>query len=126
MLPLRDDIKSPHEDFLKKIKDLKCFDKHLQDDIILRAVFKNFRTGAGLNLSQYGKELCIEFGLYEFYSVPITFTQSQSSLFITSLDRVCSSPYYIKGLECFISDLEIQTLLFMYAENFDFLFENFS
>lgn len=79
-----------------------------------------------MKLSPKGFTLCTEYNLYEFVEFAIDFKKSNSSLFSTSLDRVCKTPYYIKGLKCYISDPEIFTLLTMYEDNFDYLFDNFS
>lgn len=79
-----------------------------------------------MKLSPKGFTLCVENNLYEFVEFSIDFKKSNSSLFSTSLDRVCKMPYHIKGLKCYLSDPEVYTLLTMYNDDFDFLFENFS
>lgn len=109
---------------LNKIKEV--YDSNgISDRIVLMSIFHNYRTGAGLRLSEKGYEICKNNSLYEFHDVPLP-RLKQTSLLFTSLDRICKSPYYVLGNTLFLSDRIIVTHYTLCGGDFEKIFDTFS
>ncbi|SOK58484.1 hypothetical protein [Yersinia phage fHe-Yen9-04] len=108
-------------DVLIKIREVYEFDSELSDRMILISIFDNYRTGGGLRLSKLGYNICTEYDLYEFTPIPIK-KEDRNSMVYTSLDRICTSPYYIKGDVLYLSDELVMAQLTFCRDNFVKLF----
>lgn len=106
---------------LALIREVYESEAELTDRFLLISIFENYRTGGGLRLSKFGFELCKEYNLFEFTKIPLT-RNYKPSIMYTSLDRICSSPYYSNGKEIFISDAIIITELTFCCDDFEKLF----
>ena len=109
---------------LNAIKKVYEFDSELNDRMILLSIFDNYRTGGGLRLSKLGFQICEDNSLYEFLAIPLK-KQDRNSNVYTSLDRICTTPYYIEGDTLYSSaDLVIAQLTFC-RDDFSKLFAAF-
>lgn len=109
---------------LNKIKKVQDFDSELSDRMILISIFDNYRTGGGLRLSKFGYTICLENKLFEFVPIPFT-KENRNSMIYTSLDRICTSPYYIKGDVLYLSDELVMAQLTFCSDDFFKLFSAF-
>lgn len=109
---------------LEKIRDVYESEAEITDRMLLMSIFENFRTGGGLRLSKFGFDLCIEHSLYEFVKIPLK-KEDRNSIVYTSMDRVSTSPYYIKGFDIYISDMMVVTQLTFCNDNFQQLFATY-
>ncbi|EBS4516809.1 hypothetical protein DQT32_05275 [Salmonella enterica subsp. enterica serovar Braenderup] len=109
---------------LMKIKEVYDFDSDLSDRLLLISIFFNYRTGGGLRLSKLGYEICSKFGLFEFTPIPLQ-KKDRNSLVYTSLDRVCTSPYYIQGETLYLTDDLVLAQLTFCRDDFAKLFAAF-
>lgn len=112
-----------HEELLGKIREFGLSEQ-CSDRILLMSVFQNYRTGAGLRLSKFGFDMCKEYTLYEF--VECEFSNELNSIFLMSMDRVSSGPYYIENNKIFLSDRYLAALAIVYEKNFFDVFDVFS
>lgn len=92
--------------------------------MMLISLFSNYRTGGGLRLSEFGYNVCIEHNLLEFTPVPLK-REDKNSFVYTSLDRICTTPYYIKGNELYLSDDIVLTQLSLYCDDLKKTFKSF-
>ncbi|AQW88736.1 hypothetical protein pEaSNUABM50_00207 [Erwinia phage pEa_SNUABM_50] len=111
-------------DVLVKIREVYEFDSELSDRMLLISIFDNYRTGGGLRLSKLGYTICAENNLYDFTPIPIK-SQDRNSMVYTSLDRICTSPYYIKGDVLYLSDELVLAQLTFCRDDFMKLFAAF-
>ncbi|ELW0836218.1 hypothetical protein ACRYKS_21695 [Escherichia coli] len=120
-------IPEPHNstefqnDVLLKVREVHGSDAELTDRMLLMSIFENFRTGGGLRLSKFGYTICKENILYEFTKIPLQ-REFKSSIIFTSLDRICTSPYYVEGQYIYLSDAMIVTELTLCGDDFRMLF----
>lgn len=120
-------IPEPHNstefqnDVLLKVREVHGSDAELTDRMLLMSIFENFRTGGGLRLSKFGYAICKENILYEFTKIPLQ-REFKSSIIFTSLDRICTSPYYVEGQYIYLSDAMIVTELTLCGDDFRMLF----
>ncbi len=119
-------IPEPHNstefqnDVLLKVREVHGSDAELTDRMLLMSIFENFRTGGGLRLSKFGYTICKENILYEFTKIPLQ-REFKSSIIFTSLDRICTSPYYVEGQYIYLSDAMIVTELTLCGDDFRML-----
>lgn len=109
---------------IEKIKEVYEFESELTDRMVMLSIFENFRTGGGLRLNKLGFDICTEFDLYEFTPVPLN-KGDRNSLVYTSLDRICTSPYYIDSKYLYLSDELVLTQLTFSCDDFRKLFAAF-
>lgn len=109
---------------LEKIRDVYESEAEITDRMLLISIFDNFRTGGGLRLSKFGYELCVGHELYEFVKIPLK-REDRNSVVYTSMDRVCTSPYFISGPDIYISDMLVVTQLTLCCDNFQQLFATY-
>ena len=120
-------IPEPHNstefqnDVLLKVREVHGSDAELTDRMLIMSIFENFRTGGGLRLSKFGYTICKENILYEFTKIPLQ-REFKSSIIFTSLDRICTSPYYVEGQYIYLSDAMIVTELTLCGDDFRMLF----
>lgn len=120
MIPQTDSTKL-QIDVLDKVRSVYESDSDLEDRVLLNAIFLNYRRGGGLRLSKFGTEICVDNKLYEFTPVQLP-REIKHSVLCTSLDRICKTPYYIDGLNVFISDEIVLTELTFCCDDFEKLF----
>jgi hypothetical protein len=106
---------------LLKVREVHESDAELTDRMLLMSIFENFRTGGGLRLSKFGYTICKENILYEFTKIPLQ-REFKSSIIFTSLDRICTSPYFVEGQYIYLSDAMIVTELTLCGDDFRMLF----
>lgn len=121
MIPKADNTQFQLE-VLSKVRSVYEEESNLDDRVLMNAVFANFRTGAGMRLSTFGKDLCIKHNLYEFTRIELP-RDLQKSILFTSLDRICSTPYYVEGYSVLISDAVVITELTFCDDDFQRLFD---
>lgn len=109
---------------LTRMKEVYEFDSDLSDRMLLISIFFNYRTGGGLRLSKLGFEICSEHKFYEFTPIPLK-KENRNSLIYTSLDRVCTTPYYIQGDTLYLSDDLVLAQLTFCRDDFAKLFAAF-
>lgn len=109
---------------LKSIKEVHEFDSDLSDKMILMSIFDNYRTGGGLRLSNLGYQICSDNSLYDFAPIPIKKTDRNSYVY-TSLDRICTTPYYVRGDTLYLSDDLVIAQLTFCSDDFAKLFAAF-
>jgi hypothetical protein len=109
---------------LNAIREVYDFDCDLSDRMILISIFDNYRTGGGLRLSKLGFKICSENFLFEFTAIPMKRSQKTSSVF-TSLDRICTTPYYVDGETLYLSDDLVIAQLTFCRDDFNKLFAAF-
>ncbi|AMM43780.1 hypothetical protein FDG95_gp215 [Pectobacterium phage vB_PcaM_CBB] len=109
---------------LKSIREVHEFDSELSDKMILMSIFDNYRTGGGLRLSELGYQICNDNSLYEFLPVPIKKSDRNSNVY-TSLDRICTTPYYVRGDTLYLSDDLVIAQLTFCCDDFAKLFAAF-
>ncbi|UYE98641.1 hypothetical protein XbC2_212 [Xanthomonas phage XbC2] len=109
---------------LNAIKKVYEFDSELNDRMILLSIFDNYRTGGGLRLSKLGFQICEDNSLYEFLAIPLK-KQDRNSNVYTSLDRICTTPYYIVGDTLYLSDDLVIAQLTFCRDDFSKLFAAF-
>lgn len=109
-------------DILNKVREV--YEVDLSDRMLLISVFSNYRTGGGLRLSDLGYNICVENSLFEFTKVPFK-KNFKNSLVLSQLDRVCTSPYYIKDDYIFLSDDLVLAQLTICSDEFDKMFKAF-
>lgn len=109
---------------LKSIREVHEFDSELSDKMILMSIFDNYRTGGGLRLSELGYQICNDNSLYEFLPVPIKKSDRNSNVY-TSLDRICTTPYYVRGDTLYLSDDLVIAQLTFCCDDFAKLFATF-
>lgn len=107
---------------LNKIKDVHELEADITDRMLLRSIFDNYRSGAGLRLSKFGYEICEENKLYEFTKIPLQ-RELKNSIIFTALDRICTSPYFVDGYYIYLSDGMVVTELTLCGDDFKMLFE---
>lgn len=112
-----------HAELLDKIKSVHMPESCVTDRILLMSVIQNYRTGAGLRLSNFGFKLCNENHLYKF--VKCDYTDVVNSTLLTSLDRTCSGPYFIDGNYIYLSDDYLAALLMLHGKEFERVFDVF-
>ena len=117
MIPPTDRTDSQME-VLSKIRSVQVEKSDLTDRLVLKSLFENYRSGSGMRLSKFGKELCIEHELYAFAKFNIPKGTKKSVLFIT-LDRLCKEPYYVEGFDVFLSDAQVITELTFCCDDFE-------
>ncbi len=113
------------KEILSVIKGVYEFDSELSDRMILISIFDNYRTGGGLRLSKLGYKICLENSLYEFFPIQLKKGENSSTIF-TSLDRVCTTPYYISAGVLYLSDVMIISTLTLCSDDFSILFSTLS
>lgn len=123
MIPKTDSTEIQN-DVLEKVREVYEFDSELSNRILLISIFYNYRTGGGLRLSKLGYDICEENNLYDFTPINIK-SGDRNSLIYTSLDRICTSPYYIKGNMLFLSDGLVLAQLTFCNDDFIKLFSAF-
>ena len=106
---------------LEQVRSVYEIDSDLTDRILLKSIFDNFRSGGGMRLSEFGQKICREHKLYEFAPIALPRNMKRSVL-LTSLDRICKTPYYIEGFVIFISDEIVLTELTFCCDDFEKLF----
>ncbi|EMR6008594.1 hypothetical protein WJW27_005451 [Escherichia coli] len=106
---------------LSKVREVHESDSEITDRMLLMSIFENFRTGGGLRLSKFGYGICKENNLYEFTKIPLK-REFKSSIMFTSLDRICTSPYYVEGPYIYLSDAMIIAELTLCCDDFKQLF----
>jgi hypothetical protein len=109
---------------LMKIKEVYRFDSDLSDRLLLISIFFNYRTGGGLRLSKLGFDICSKFNLFDFTPIKLQ-KKDRNSLVYTSLDRVCTSPYYIQGETLYLTDEFVLAQLTFCRDDFAKLFAAF-
>ena len=123
MIPKTNSTEIQNE-ILKSIKEVYEFDSELSDRMILISIFDNYRTGGGLKLSKLGYRICNENSLYEFIPISMKKQDCNSKVF-TSLDRICTTPYYIVGDTLYLSDDLVIAQLTFCNDDFAKLFATF-
>jgi hypothetical protein len=106
---------------LEKVRDVYESEAEITDRMLLMSIFENFRTGGGLRLSKFGFDICNGKELYEFVKVPLK-REDRNSVVYTSMDRICTSPYYVNGYDIYISDMMVVTQLTFCCDDFQKLF----
>lgn len=124
MIPKTNNNEEIQFEVLGKIREVHEYDSDLNDRIMLIAIFKNYRTGGGLRLSEFGYNLCNEYKLYSFTPIPLK-KEDKNSFVYTSLDRICTSPYYIEGNTLYLSDDVVLTQLTFYCDDLRKTFKSF-
>jgi hypothetical protein len=109
---------------LGSIREVHDFDCDFSDRMILISIFDNYRTGGGLRLSKLGYRICEENSLYEFLAIPLKRNDRTSNVF-TSLDRICTTPYYVDGDTLYLSDDLVIAQLTFCSDDFNKLFATF-
>lgn len=123
MVP-RNDGAEIQRQVLKKVK--KVLDTEFEcDRMMFQKIFSNFRTGSGLRLSKFGYETCVQNKIYEFFEISLPYRE-QSSILFTSLDRICTEPYYVLNDKIFLSDRLVVTHYTLCGNSFKSTFEIFS
>lgn len=122
MMPRVTDSTNYQLEVLNKVKDVHELEADITDRMLLRSIFNNYRSGAGLRLSKFGYEICTENNLYEFTKIPLQ-REIKSSIIFTALDRICVSPYYSDGCYIYLSDGMVVTELTFCCDDFKILFE---
>lgn len=123
MIPKTNSTEIQYE-ILIAVKQVYEFDSELNDRMILLSIFENYRTGGGLRLSKLGYQICEDNSLYEFTPIPLK-KQDRNSYVYTSLDRICTSPYYIVGDTLYLSDDLVIAQLTFCRDDFSKLFAAF-
>lgn len=123
MIPKTNSTEYQHQ-VLNTIKEVYEFDCELSDRMILISIFDNYRTGGGLRLSKLGYQICNENSLYDFALIPIKKTDRNSTVY-TSLDRICTTPYYVDGDTLYLSDDLVIAQLSFCRDDFAKLFAAF-
>jgi len=109
---------------LNAVREVFDFESDLSDRMILSAIFNNYRTGGGLRLSKLGYTICSDNKLYDFIAIEMKKQDRNSNVF-TSLDRICTSPYYVVGDTLYLSDDLVIAQLTFCRDDFSKLFAAF-
>ena len=123
MIPKTNSTEYQYE-VLNSIKEVHEFNSDLSDKMILMSIFDNYRTGGGLRLSNLGYQICNDNSLYDFAPIPIKKTDRNSNVY-TSLDRICTTPYYVRGDILYLSDDLVIAQLTFCSDDFAKLFAAF-
>lgn len=109
---------------LEKVREVYESESEITDRMLLMSIFENFRTGGGLRLSKFGFDICNSNELYEFIKIPLK-REDRNSVVYTSMDRICTSPYYVVGYDIYISDILVVTQLTFCCDDFQKLFATY-
>lgn len=124
MIPKANSTDTVQLDLLKRVREVHEYDSALSDRMMLISLFMNYRTGGGLRLSEFGFNVCKDNNLFEFTPVPLK-REEKTSFVYTSLDRICTSPYYIEGNQLYLSDEIVLTQLTLYCDDLMKTFKSF-